>query len=38
MPWQVLIGLIDPHYPNSGKKGGWPPYPLVTMLRVNLLQ
>ena len=38
VPWQGLIGLIEPHYPKASKKGGRPPYPLVTMLRVHLLQ
>ncbi len=38
MPWQALIALIEPHYPKSGKKGGLPPYPVTTMLRIHLLQ
>ena len=38
MPWQVLIDLIEPHYPKASQKGGRPPYPLATMLRVHLLQ
>ena len=38
VPWQALIELIDPHYPKTGKKGGRPPYPLATMLRIHLLQ
>jgi transposase, IS5 family len=38
MPWQALIDLIEPHYPKTSKKGGRPPYPLVTMLRIHLLQ
>ncbi len=32
--WQVLIDLIEPHYPKASKKGGQPPYPLGTMLRI----
>ena len=38
VPWQALIDLIEPHYPKASKKGGRPPYPLATMLRVHLLQ
>jgi IS5 family transposase len=36
--WQVLMDLIEPHYPKTSKKGCRPPYPLATMLRVHLLQ
>jgi IS5 family transposase len=36
--WQALIELIEPHYPKANKKGGRPPYPLATMLRIHLLQ
>jgi IS5 family transposase len=38
VPWQSLIDLIEPHYPKASKKGGRPPYPLDTMLRIHLLQ
>ena len=38
VPWQALIDLIKPHYPKTSKKGGRPPYPLATMLRIHLLQ
>ena len=38
VPWQALIALIEPHYPKVSKKGGRPPYPLATMLRIHLLQ
>lgn len=38
MPWQALIDLIEPHYPKASKKGGRPPYPLATMLRIHRLQ
>jgi IS5 family transposase len=38
VPWQSLIDLIEPHYPKASKKGGRPPYPLGTMLRIHLLQ
>ena len=35
VPWQALIDLIEP---KASKKGGRPPYPLATMLRIHLLQ
>ena len=40
VPWAALIALIEPRYPNpkASKKGGRPPYPLATMLRIHLLQ
>ena len=38
VPWARLIGLIAPHYPKAGPKGGRPPMPLETMLRVYFLQ
>jgi transposase, IS5 family len=38
VPWQALIDLIEPHYPKTSKKGGRPPNPLATMLRIHLLQ
>jgi len=38
VPWKLLIDLIEPHYPKTSSKGGRPPYPLETMLRVHLLQ
>jgi IS5 family transposase len=38
VPWRELIALIEPHDPKAGKKGGRPPYLLVTMLRIHLLQ
>ncbi len=38
VPWQALIALIEPLYPKASKKGGPPPYPLATNLRVHLLQ
>ena len=38
VPWQALIDLIEPHYSIASKKGGRPPYPLATMVRVHLLQ
>ena len=38
VPWKALIDLIEPHYPKISSKGGRPPYPLITMLRIHLLQ
>ncbi|MCL1550781.1 IS5 family transposase [Xanthomonas nasturtii] len=37
VPWQQLLGLIEPHYPVSGRPGRQP-YALATMLRIHLLQ
>lgn len=36
VPWEALLALIEPHYPKAGR--GRRPYPLVTMLRIHLLQ
>jgi IS5 family transposase len=38
VPWKPLIDLIEPYYPKTGSKGGRPPYPLETMLRIHLMQ
>jgi IS5 family transposase len=38
VPWKALIDLIEPQYPKAGSKGGRPPYPLPTMLRIYLMQ
>lgn len=38
VPWHSLISLIALHYPKISTKGGPPPYPLATMLRIHLLQ
>ena len=35
VPWPALITLIEPYYPKASKKGGRPPYPLATMLRIG---
>jgi len=35
VPWKALIDLIEPHYPKTSSKGGLPPYPLGTMLRIH---
>ena len=36
IPWETLLGLIDPVYPKAGR--GRRPYPLGTMLRIHLMQ
>ena len=38
VPWAALEAVIEPHYPKAGSKGGRPPMPLETMLRVYFLQ
>ncbi|WP_397544758.1 IS5 family transposase [Roseovarius salis] len=38
VPWDQLLALIEPHYPKAGPRGGRPPMPLETMLRVYFLQ
>jgi len=38
VPWPRLLALIEPYYPKAGPKGGRPPMPLETMLRVYFLQ
>ena len=38
VPWARLLTLIAPHYPKVGPKGGRPPMPPETMLRVYFLQ
>ena len=38
VPWGRLLALIEPHYPKTGPKGGRPPMPLETMLRIYFLQ
>lgn len=38
VPRGRLLALIAPHYPKAGPKGGRPPMPLETMLRVYFLQ
>jgi IS5 family transposase len=36
VPWNGLVKLIEPFYPKG--EGGRPAYPLMTMLRVHLMQ
>ena len=38
VPWRRLQSLIEPYYPKVGPKGGRPPMPLETMLRIYFLQ
>jgi len=38
VPWTRLLALIEPHYPKVCRKGGRPPMPLETMLRIHFLQ
>jgi transposase, IS5 family len=38
VPWRRLLALIEPHYPRTEPKGGRPPMPLETMLRIFFLQ
>ncbi|HEC0958038.1 TPA: transposase, partial [Klebsiella pneumoniae] len=37
VPWKRLLALIEPYYPQTGRRGRQP-YPLATMLRVHFLQ
>ena len=38
VPWPRMLALIGLHYPKVGPKGGRPPMPLETMLRIYFLQ
>jgi transposase, IS5 family len=38
VPWGVLEGVIEPHYPKIGPQGGRRPFPLGVMLRMYCLQ
>jgi IS5 family transposase len=38
VPWGMLEGLIEPHYPKMGPQGGRRPFPLGVMLRIYCLQ
>ena len=38
LPWGRLLTLIEPNDPKVGAKGGRPPMPLETMLRIYYLQ
>ena len=37
VPWARLMGVIEPHYPKSGKRGR-PPIGLERMLRMYFVQ
>ena len=37
LPWSVLVALIEPHYPSSGRRGQQP-LALESMLRVHIAQ
>ena len=38
VPWGMLEGLIDPHYPKMGTQDGRRPFPLAVILRIYCLQ
>ena len=38
VPWDAFLALISPVYHRPSAKGGRPPFPLETMLRIHLLQ
>ena len=38
VPWDRLCAFIESHYPKVGAKGGRPPKPLPTMLRLHFMQ
>jgi len=39
VPWPALIALIQPHARGAHQAlGGWPPFPIETMLRIHCLQ
>ena len=38
VPWAELVSLIAPHAPAAGAKGGRPPFPVQTMLRIHFLR
>jgi transposase, IS5 family len=38
MPWAPLCAVIEPFYPKATDKGGRPPPPLETMLRIHFMQ
>ena len=38
VPWAELVALIVPHAPTRNAKGGRPPFPVETMLRIHFLQ
>jgi len=38
LPWERLLGQIEPHYPKGSAKGGRPPLPMERMFRIYCLQ
>jgi hypothetical protein len=38
VPWSVLQGVIEPHYPKAGANGGRRPFPIAVMVRIYCLQ
>ena len=38
VPWAELVSLIQPFAKTGGAKGGRPPFPVETMLRIHFLQ
>lgn len=38
VPWAELVALVAQHAPAPGAKGGRPPFPVQTMLRIHFLQ
>ncbi len=38
VPWSELVALIAPYAPTRSTKGGRPPFPVATLLRIHFLQ
>ena len=38
VPWAEVVGLIEPHVPALGPKGGRPAFVIETMLRIHFMQ
>jgi IS5 family transposase len=38
VPWLRLVTVIEPTYPRLAAKGGRPPFPIETMLRIHFMQ
>jgi transposase, IS5 family len=38
VPWKKLEATVSRHYAKASTKGGRPPYPLSTMLRIHVMQ
>ena len=37
VPWSELVALIAPYAPTRSTKGGRPPFPMATLLRIHFL-